>query len=502
MAVQYIPNLDTFRVLANEGNLIPVYRELPADLDTPVSVFLKLNQEAPTFLLESVEGGEKLGRYSFIGIGHNIILKSSGNKAIIHRNGDRRKVSLEGRDCLHLVKELLAQRQVVAIPGLPRFFGGAVGYMSYDMVRSFETKLSECSHDELGLPESVFVFTDTMVIFDHVQHKIKVVANTHVDGPAEFAYEQAISKIESIIARLVRPLSLESKGTSSRTISPQDKKLSSNFTQKEFEAGVRACKEYIAAGDAFQIVFSQRLQRKTTAEPFTIYRALRTLNPSPYLFYLDLGDFQLIGSSPEMLVKAEDGLAETCPIAGTRPRGANEQEDETLAAELLADPKELAEHAMLVDLARNDLGRVCQHGTVTVPVSMSIEKFSHVMHIVSTAEGKLKPGEDAFSLLRAAFPAGTLSGAPKIRAMEIITELEDLKRGPYGGAVGYFSYSGNMDTCITIRTIVMIGDTVYLQGGAGIVYDSDPALEYQETLNKVKALEKAVEIAEDEGYYT
>ena len=502
MAVQYFPDLETFRELANEGNLIPVFRELPADLDTPVSVFLKLEQEAPTFLLESVEGGEKLGRYSFIGVGHNIILKSSGNKAIIHRNGDRRKVSLEGRDCLHLVKELLSQRQVVTIPGLPRFFGGAVGYISYDMVRSFETKLPECSRDELGLPECVFVFTDTMVIFDHVQHKIKVVANTHVDGPAEFAYEQAISKIESIVARLVRPLSLESKKTSSRTIPPQDKKLSSNFTQEEFEAGVRACKEYIVAGDAFQIVFSQRLQRKTSAEPFTIYRALRTLNPSPYLFYLDLGDFQLIGSSPEMLVKVEDGLAETCPIAGTRPRGANEQEDEALAAELLADPKELAEHAMLVDLARNDLGRVCQHGTVRVPVSMSIEKYSHVMHIVSTAEGKLKPGEDAFSLLRAAFPAGTLTGAPKIRAMEIITELEDLKRGPYGGAVGYFSFSGNMDTCITIRTIVMIGDTAYIQGGAGIVYDSDPTREYQETLNKVKALEKAVEIAEDEGYYT
>ena len=398
-----------------------------------------------------------------------------------------------------MIQELLAQRQVVTIPGLPRFFGGAVGYLSYDTVRSFE-KLPECSRDELGLPESVFVFTDTMIIFDHVQHKIKIVANTFVDGPAECAYEQAISKIESIVARLARPLQPESVGANGATILPQDREVESNFTQEEFEDKVRACKEYITAGDAFQIVLSQRLQCKTSAQPFAIYRALRMLNPSPYLFYLDLGDFQLIGSSPEMLVKVEDGLAETCPIAGTRPRGANEEEDEALTAELLSDPKELAEHAMLVDLARNDLGKVCQHGTVRVPMSMSVEKYSHVMHIVSTVEGKLNDGENAFSLLRAAFPAGTLTGAPKIRAMEIITELEDLKRGPYGGAVGYFSFTGNMDTCITIRTIVMIGNTIYLQAGAGIVYDSDPTREYHETLNKLKALERAVEIAEEEEH--
>ena len=499
MAVEYFPSMEKFRGLAKEGNLVPVFRELPADLDTPVSVFLKLRQEAPTFLLESVEGGEKLGRYSFLGIGHNVVLKSSGNKAIIHRNGERQKLDLEGRDFLHVVQELLAQRQVVTIPGLPRFFGGAVGYLSYDAVRSFE-KLPECSRDELGLPESVFVFTDTMIIFDHVQHKMKIVANTFVDGPADIAYEQAISKINSIVARLARPMQSEPVGAHRLTNLPQDRKSKSNFTQEEFEDGVRACKEYISAGDAFQIVLSQRLQCKTSAQPFAIYRALRMLNPSPYLFYLDLGDFQLIGSSPEMLVKVEDGLAETCPIAGTRPRGANEEEDEALTAELLSDPKELAEHAMLVDLARNDLGRVCQYGTVRVPMSMSVEKYSHVMHIVSTVEGKLKDGENAFSLLRAAFPAGTLTGAPKIRAMEIITELEDLRRGPYGGAVGYFSFTGNMDTCITIRTIVMIGNTVYLQAGAGIVYDSDPTREYHETLNKLKALERAVEIAEEEEH--
>jgi len=501
MAVKYFPDLDTFRELSKEGNLVPVYRELSADLDTPVSVYLKLRQEAPTFLLESVEGGEKLGRYSFIGIGHNLVLKSSGNKAIIYQNDERQKVHLEGRDCLHLVQELLAQRQVVSIPGLPRFFGGAVGYISYDMVRYFE-KLPECSRDDLGLPECSFVFTDTMIIFDRVQHKMKIVANTYIDGPAECAYEQAVSKIDSIIARLTQPFIMEPERTSAIAAIPQDRVLNSNFTQEGYEKAVEDCKDYIAAGDAFQIVLSQRLQRKTSAHPFAIYRALRTLNPSPYLFYLDFGDFQLIGSSPEMLVKDEDGLAETCPIAGTRPRGENEQEDETLIAELLDDPKERAEHAMLVDLARNDLGRVCQHGTVRVPISMSVEKYSHVMHIVSTVEGKLKNDENAFSLLRAAFPAGTLSGAPKIRAMEIITEIEDSKRGPYGGAVGYFSFSGNMDTCITIRTIVMIGDTVYLQAGAGIVYDSNPTREYHETLSKLKALEGAVEIAEEEEYHS
>lgn len=498
MAVEYHPNLETFRELAGEGNLVPVYRELSADLDTPVSVFLKLKQEAPTFLLESVEGGEKLARYSFMGVGHNLVLKSSQDKAIVYRDGKRQELNLDGRDCLHLIQELLAQRQVVRVPGLPRFFGGAVGYISYDMVRCFE-KLPECSSDELGLPECVFVFTDTMIIFDHVKHSMKVVANTYVDGPADVAYQQALSKIDSIVARLASPLSIDSSKSSFGPVSPKDKELTSNFTQAEFEAGVRKCKDYISAGDAFQIVLSQRLQRKTTAQPFAIYRALRMLNPSPYLFYLDLGDFQLIGSSPEMLVKAEDGLAETCPIAGTRPRGATEQEDQALAEELLNDPKERAEHSMLVDLARNDMGRVCEFGTVRVPVSMTVEKYSHVMHIVSTVEGRLRENETAFSLLRAAFPAGTLTGAPKIRAMEIITELEDLKRGPYGGAVGYFSFDGNMDTCITIRTIVMKGNTAYLQAGAGIVYDSDPTLEYHETLNKLKALEAAIETAEDQG---
>ncbi len=497
MAVEYYPGLEAFRGLAKEGNLIPVFRELSADLDTPVSVFLKLKQAAPTFLLESVEGGEKLGRYSFMGIGHNLVLKCSGKRAIIHRNGDRQKVDMGDRDCLDIVQEILAQRQVVKVPGLPRFFGGAVGYISYDTVRHFES-LPECSKDELGLPESVFVFTDTMIIFDHVQHKMKVVANTPTDGPADYAYNQAVKKIDSIVTRLSKPMPTEPLKSGNAVEQASERAVESNFTREEFEDAVSRCREYIAAGDTLQIVLSQRLRRRTSAHPFAIYRALRMLNPSPYLFYLDLGDFHLIGSSPEMLVKVEDGLAETCPIAGTRHRGASEAEDEALATELLNDPKEKAEHAMLVDLARNDLGRVCSYGSVKVPSLMSVERFSHVMHIVSTVQGKLREGENAFSLLRAAFPAGTLTGAPKIRAMEIITELEDLKRGPYGGAVGYFSFGGNMDTCITIRTIVMVGNTAYLQAGAGVVYDSDPSLEYQETLNKLKALEKSIDQAEEE----
>ncbi|MFC1994204.1 anthranilate synthase component I [Chloroflexota bacterium] len=497
MVVEYLPDLNTFKKLVGKGNLIPVFREITGDLDTPVSLFLKLGHKAPAFLLESVEGGEKLGRYSFIGVNPYLVLQSKGGKAVIEKNGEREALDLEGRDALHLVQEFLAQRRAVKVPGLPGFFGGAVGYIGYDMVRFFE-KLPECSRDELGLPDCCFAFTDIMVIFDHVQHKIKVVANAHVDGEAEDAYKQAVDRIEAIISGLSRPLET---GTGAGPELPRGQELESNFTQDEFAEVIRACKEYIKAGDAFQVVPSQRLRRKTKAHPFAIYRALRMLNPSPYLFYLDFGGFQLIGSSPEMLVKLEGDVAEARPIAGTRPRGATQKEDEALSAELLADPKERAEHVMLVDLARNDLGKVCQSGTVRVPASMVIEKYSHVIHIVSVVEGKLRKGEDAFSMFRAAFPAGTLTGAPKIRAMEIITELEDLKRGPYGGAVGYFSFTGDTDTCITIRTIVMVDDTVYLQGGAGIVYDSDPVREYQETLNKVKALARAVEIAEESGYY-
>jgi len=494
-----LPDLNT---LCPKGdNLVPVFRELPADLETPVSVFLKLGKTPPCFLLESVERGEQLGRYSFIGINPYLVVQTSKNEGVISHQGKESRVPLgtspEGPDPLHLVKRLLAQYGVTKVPGLPRFFGGAVGYLSYDVVRFFE-RLPHCDEDELQLPDSVFLFTNTLVIFDHVQHKMKIVSSALGSSNSATASQEVEERIDALLFTLsnspfpqpqVRP-------PASRRKTPA---LTSNFTRAQFVDAVKVAKEYILAGDAFQIVLSQRLRRQTQADPFTIYRALRMLNPSPYMFYLDLGNFQLIGSSPEMLVKLEEGQAETRPIAGTRPRGKTEEEDETLIATLLADPKERAEHTMLVDLGRNDLGRVCHFGSVKVPLLMGIEKYSHVIHLVSSVKGELKPGYDAFDLLRACFPAGTVSGAPKVRAMEIINELEGRRRGPYAGAVGYFGFGGNMDTCITIRTIVMIGDTVYLQGGAGIVADSEPMREYEETMNKIKVLDEAVHLAESWG---
>jgi anthranilate synthase component 1 len=489
----YLPDKDTFCREAEKANLVPVFRELPGDLETPVSAFLKLQGNSPCFLLESVERGEQLGRYSFIGTNPSLTLKASLLQAEVVRQGKSEFISLnQGQDALHLVQELLSQHRVAAASGLPRFFGGAVGYMSYDMVRCFE-RLPEPDRDELDLPDCLFLFTDTLVIFDHVRHRIQVISNARIHGEASLAYEEAVAKIDALIDALSRRLI---QATSQVSKSCQAG-LESNFTPEQFCTAVKAAKEFIAAGDIFQVVLAQRLHRRTSAKPFSIYRALRMLNPSPYMFYLDFGAFQLIGSSPEMLVKSEEGKAETRPIAGTRPRGKSEAEDKALIEQLLADPKERAEHVMLVDLGRNDLGRVCRYSTVKVPLYMSIEKYSHVIHIVSSVLGDLMEGQDAFGLLRAAFPAGTVSGAPKIRAMEIINELERLKRGPYAGAVGYFSFNGNMDTCITIRTIVMKGDSVYLQAGAGIVADSEPIVEYYETLSKIGALEQAVSLAEE-----
>ncbi len=491
-------SMDTLYPNEGQHNLVPVFRELPADLETPVSVFLKLGKSPPCFLLESVERGEQLGRYSFIGTNPYLVAQTSQCEGIIRHKQEVSQVALgmspNGLDPLHLVQSLLAQHQVAKVPGLPRFFGGAVGYLSYDVVRFFE-RLPDCPEDELQLPDSAFLFTDTLAIFDHVQHKMKLVSNVPGGVNNRVAHQEAQGKIEAMLDALNSPLPSEPqirRPVSGKETPP----LTSNFTPSQFADMVRAAKEYILAGDAFQIVLSQRLRRQTWAEPFSIYRALRMLNPSPYMFYLDFGNFQLIGSSPEMLVRLEEGQAETRPIAGTRPRGKTEEEDEALIATLLADPKERAEHTMLVDLGRNDIGRVSRYGTVRVPLFMGIEKYSHVIHIVSSVLGELKAGYNAFDLLRASFPAGTVSGAPKVRSMEIIAELEGTKRGPYAGAVGYFGFGGNMDTCITIRTIVMIGHTVYFQGGAGIVADSDPMREYQETLHKTQVLEDAVRLAE------
>jgi len=479
--------------------MVPVYRELSADLETPVSVFLKLRGSSPCFLLESVEKGEQVGRYSFIGTNPSLLFRADSREGVITRSGAETRLPVaprpEGPDPLDIVKNLLSEYQVARVPGLPGFFGGAVGYLSYDMVRFFE-KLPPAARDELSLPDCYFMFTDTLVIFDHVRQRMKVVCNASISDDPGRDYSTAVARIDGIIASLDRSLP-EEKGFSASPQSCQaSPALVSNFTPDGFMQAVSDAKEYIAAGDAFQIVVSQRFRRPTTAEPFSVYRALRTMNPSPYMFYLDFGAFQLVGSSPEMLVRLEDGHAETRPIAGTRPRGASEEEDETISASLLADPKERAEHVMLVDLGRNDLGRVCRFGTVNVPLKMGVEKYSHVVHIVSSVQGELAAGQDAFSLLRACFPAGTLSGAPKVRAMEIINELEGLQRGPYGGAVGYFSFTGNMDTCITIRTVLLADGVAYMQSGAGIVADSDPGYEYRETLKKMEVLGKALSVAE------
>ncbi len=465
-------------------------RELPVDLETPVSLYLKLRGQGPSFLLESVEGGDRLGRYSFIGLQPSRILTAWRGRAELAEEGRRERMALDQGSVLDRLRGLL-QNGPAPIPGLPRYTGGAVGYLGYDLVRDFE-RLPATAAGGLGLPEAVLLFCDVTVILDHVQHRLWIVAQAPVRASTAAAEVQAEALIEATAARLRAPLSQESAAPGGPGGPTQD-----TLTREQYEAAVRRAKGYIAAGDVFQVVLARRLARPTAAAPFEVYRALRRLNPSPYMFYLDLpDDLRLIGSSPEVLVRLEGRTAEVRPLAGTRRRGADDGEDLSLAEELLADPKERAEHIMLVDLGRNDLGRVCRFGSVAVPVLMEVERYSHVMHIVSSVRGELAEGCDALDLLRATFPAGTVSGAPKVRAMEIIEELEGTRRGPYAGAAGYFDYAGNMDLCIAIRTIVMQGQTAYLQAGAGIVADSDPAREYDETCNKLRALVQAIEMAE------
>ena len=487
----YYPDKQEFLKRAKSGNMTPVYKEILADMETPVSAFKKIGGGEYSFLLESVEGGERMARFSFLGSGTNLVIKSKGRNVEIVRDGKSDNFDLEPEcDVLHILEQELSELKYVPDPNLPRFCGGAVGFIGYDMVRFFED-LPDTTTDDLNLPDCTLIFTDTLLIFDHVKHRIRVVCNTKIDGDPERAYEQAISKIDSFIGQLRSPADVSYEKR--QITSPE---ISSNFTREGFEDAVLKCKEYIAAGDVIQVVLSQRFSTKVTADPFDVYRALRSLNPSPYMYYLAYGDTKLIGSSPEILVTEERGNVTVRPIAGTRPRGATEQEDLALERELLKDEKERAEHIMLVDLGRNDIGRVCRYGSVSVDELMTIERYSHVMHIVSNVKGRLKVDKDQFDLLRACFPAGTVSGAPKIRAMEIIDELEPTRRGPYAGAIGYFSYSGDMDTCITIRTILIQGDTAYVQAGAGIVADSDPAKEYQETQNKAMAMMKALSAAE------
>lgn len=490
------PDRETVCRLFDQGDLVPVYRALLADLETPVSVFLKLAQSGePAFLLESVEGGEQVGRYSFLGVNPKgmIIAQDGAITQTLHGHTTTRSLA-PGEDPLHVLAHEFGRVKPVVLDGLPRFVGGMVGYLSYDIVRYFE-RLPATASDDLRLPDAAFMLVDALVIFDHAKHQLIVLANAHNTGDPDAAYDDAVRRIDAIVDALAGPMPYL---PDAEPPVPLGDELHSNMTREQYEAQVCAAKEYIAAGDAFQIVLSQRFSRRTNAQPFTIYRALRALNPSPYMFFLRFNDdLALIGASPEMMVRLEDGVATVRPIAGTRPRGASEEEDDRLAKELLADEKERAEHVMLVDLGRNDLGRVCDYGTVRVPNMMYIERYSHVMHIVSQVQGQIRSGMNAFDLLRATFPAGTLSGAPKVRAMEIIEELEGTRRGPYGGAVGYFSFDGSMDTCITIRTMVMHGDMVYFQSGAGIVADSEPSREYDESVNKARAVAVAVTNAEE-----
>ena len=475
----YYPTLEEVKKHERDGNLVPIYREIIADLETPVSAFLKVNRGGYSFLLESVEGGQRLARYSFIGTEPYTVLTTKGE---------------DKTNPLPPVTEELKKYKTVPVSGLPRFCGGAVGYLAYETITRFE-ELPSPNHDPLGLPESLFMFVDTMLVFDHVTHKIKVLSHVHLDGDIEAAYQQAVDKIDNLVARLSQPLP-PNQHNKAATHHMNGYKLSSNFSKEKFESSVLKIKQYITAGEAIQVVLSQRLAQRTDIAPFEIYRALRTINPSPYMFFLDFSDFHIIGASPEILVRVEDGLVMTRPLAGTRPRGKSPNEDLMLEQELRSDEKERAEHIMLVDLGRNDIGRVSEPGTVEVSDLMDVERYSHVMHLVTHVQGKLRYDMTAFDALRACFPAGTVSGAPKVRAMEIIAELEPEKRGPYAGAVGYFSFSGNMDMAIAIRTMVMTKGVAYVQAGGGIVYDSVPEREYEESMNKAQALLKAINQAE------
>ncbi len=475
----YYPTLEEVKKLNKGGNLVPVYREVVADLETPVSAFLKINRGGYSFLLESVEGGQRLARYSFIGTEPYKVVSTSGEDKM---------------NPLPLISEEINKYKVVQVGDLPRFCGGAVGYLAYEIVNRFEELPSPVA-DPLGLPESLFMFVDTLLVFDHVTHKIKVLSYVHLTGDIEESYQKAVAKIDDLVDRLNQPLQPE-EYTKANLPLKKDYSISSNFSKKDFEASVEKIKHYITSGECIQVVPSQRLSQPTDAAPFEIYRALRTVNPSPYMFFLNFNGFQIIGASPEILVRVEDGMVMTRPLAGTRPRGKSTAEDAKLERELRNSEKERAEHIMLVDLGRNDIGRVSEPGTVKVTDLMDVERYSHVMHLVTHVQGKLRSDLTAFDALQACFPAGTVSGAPKIRAMEIIAELEPEKRGPYAGAVGYFSFSGNMDMAIAIRTMIVKDGVAYVQTGCGIVYDSVPDVEYQETLNKAQALLKAMSQAE------
>lgn len=490
----YYPSLKEFIKLSKHGNVIPVYKEINADLDTPVSSFLKIEKDDYAFLLESVEGREKIARYSFLGSKPSLVFESKArNIRISYPHTGRVHRYVSKTEPLAEIKKLMQEFKAVQIKGLPRFCGGLVGYIGYDTVRFFED-IPDGNPDDLKLPDCLLILTDTILVFDHLNHNIKIVSNIILPKNEALSlnrkqqiYRKAIKKINRVEKHFAHPL-LEKK----RKQGLGKSGIESNYNKGEFQDIVKKAKGYIKAGDIIQVVLSQRFKVGIKKDAFDIYRNLRSLNPSPYMFFLKFAGLHLIGASPEMLVRYEDGIVQTRPIAGTRPRGRTEDEDRKLEQELLNDAKEKAEHLMLVDLGRNDLGRVCRPGKVKVSDFMSVERYSHVMHIVSEVKGEVDKRYSCFDCLRACFPAGTVSGSPKIRAMEIIDELENLRRGPYAGCVGYFSFSHNMDTCITIRTIVLRGDLAYVQAGAGIVADSVPEKEYFESVNKAKALIEAI----------
>ncbi len=498
----FLPSFNDFKKLAKSANVIPIYRDVIGDLETPVSTYLKLTTSAKTrkysCLLESVEGGEKIGRFSFIAIEPFLIFTTNKNEVTLIEI-DEEKTKTQHFKSLNPYNELRKIFKRFSSPAsldLPRFYGGTLGYISYEAIRYFEN-IPITKENDLQLPELFFIFPKTLIIFDHVNHKIKILTNAVIKSKhtnLEKIYKQSCKEINNIIDKINKTLPYK-KLKFPQNI-PTKSLLTSNFTKKEYISAVSKTKEYIMAGDIIQAVISQRFSTEINIPPFDIYRALRVVNPSPYMYYLNFDYLKIIGSSPELLVRKEGNIIETRPIAGTRKRGKTPEEDEKLTNELLADEKEKAEHIMLVDLSRNDIGKVARFGSISVPELMIIEKYSHVQHIVSSVKGILNRGKDAFDSLISCFPAGTVTGAPKIRAMEIINELEPCQRGPYAGAVGYFGFNDNMDMAITIRTIIVKNKTAYLQAGAGIVADSIPEREYKETLNKLKVLFTALKIAE------
>jgi anthranilate synthase component 1 len=497
----YSPTFDEFLKFAAQGNLIPVTRRILADLETPLSAYRKIRGEGESFLFESVEGGEHLGRYSFVGCNPRAVIRQDGQHVQMIENGRITESAVVGKDVkdgLEVVERVMKKYRAVAVPGLPRFTGGALGFIGYEFIHDIEPVVPRPALDELKTPVLYFLVADQILIFDRVQQTITILVNAildDVESPAD-AYENATSEIDRILSLLEQPSEHTVVGVTKEIPAVE---FTSNQTKEKFFANVEAAKKYITGGDIIQIVGSQRFSAPVTASPLDIYRAVRNINPSPYLFLLELDGFALVGASPELHVRCEEGKVEIRPIAGTRPRGKNSDEDAALEKELLADPKERAEHVMLVDLARNDIGRVCDFGSVQVKDFMFIERYSHVMHIVSQVEGKLSADRTNYDLMRATFPAGTVSGAPKIRAMQIISELEQTTRGPYAGAIGYFSFNGNLDTCIAIRTALIKDGKAYVQAGGGWVNDSTPEGEYQETINKSMAMRKAVAMAENFG---